>query len=117
MGDFDDLYSPYAQVAARVDQEFARAAERYRDHIAPNGLPGLQCRKGCTSCCSQLFNISLVEAAVISRHVRTLPRETQERLRERALAYQPQCKELLGRRAAEAGLVQIEGKLPIAGLR
>lgn len=113
----EQLYALYDGVAARADSEFARAVERYRDHVAPNGRKGLQCGKGCASCCYQLFNISLLEAAAISRHMKTLPHAEQERLRQRARAYQPQRRALLAGRAAETGLVQIEGKLPLAGLR
>ena len=113
----DQLYALYAGVLERVEAEFARAVDRYRDHIAPNGRKGLQCGKGCSSCCYQLFNISLLEAAAISRHLKTLPPEVRQRLRDRAIAYQPRRKELLRQRAGETGLVQIEGKLPVAGLR
>ena len=111
------LYALYDRIIARVDAEFALAVERSRDHVAPNGKKGLQCGKGCSSCCYQLFNISLLEAAAISRYIKSLPAEAQRRLRDRAIAYQPARRELLATRAAETGLVQIEGKLPVAGLR
>jgi len=111
------IYALYDRMCARWDAEFARAVERYREHVAPNGQRGLQCGKGCASCCSQLFNVSLLEAAAISRQAQSLAAEVRQKLRERALAYQPQRRELLAQRAAETGLVQIEGKLPVEGLR
>ncbi|MBI4462988.1 MAG: hypothetical protein HY653_08790, partial [Acidobacteria bacterium] len=41
------FYREYETVAALVDAEFARNAERFRDHVAPDGQRGLQCRRGC----------------------------------------------------------------------
>ena len=117
MNALDHLYAIYARVVERVEAEFALAVERYRDHVAPNGKKGLQCARGCSSCCYQLFNISLLEAAAISRHVKSFSREMQQRLRQHAREYQPARKELFAQRAGDLGLVQIEGKLPVAGLR
>lgn len=117
MSALEQNYALYERQCARWDAEFARAVERYRAHVAPNGQRGLQCGKGCASCCSQIFNVSLLEAAAISLHVRSLAAEVRQKLRERAVAYQPKRRELLAQRAAETGLVQIEGKLPVEGLR
>lgn len=111
------FYREYETVAALVDAEFARNAERFRDHVAPDGQRGLQCRRGCNACCSQLFEITPLEASYIARHVRQLPADEQQRLRERATAYQEARARLLTARARELKAQHIEGKLPVVGLR
>lgn len=111
------LYREYETVCALVGAEFARSTERFRDHPAPGGGKGLQCRRGCTACCSQLFDVTLLEAAYISRHLRRLPREKQTELRRRAHAYRPQRQKLLEGRAGERWAQQVEGRLPLEGLR
>ena len=47
----------------------------------------MQCRRGCSSCCSQLFSISAIEAAYISKAVKELDTESRELMRRKALAY------------------------------
>ena len=111
------LYREYETVSALVEAEFARNAQRFQNHPAPGGGTGLQCRRGCTACCSQLFDITLLEAAYISRHLRTLPLEKQAELRRRAEAYRPQRQKLLAGRARERWAQQVEGRLPLEGLR
>lgn len=123
MSSLSHLYSLFNSAASATDAEFARAREFYSSHIAPNGAPGLQCRNGCSSCCSQLFEITLLEAAVIARHVKSLPEDHRERLRARAREYRPQRKQLEAARAAESapqGLVQLGSigtKINPTGLR
>ena len=111
------LYREYETVSALVDAEFTRNAERFRNHPAPGGGTGLQCRRGCTACCSQLFDITLLEAAYISRHLRSLPPEKQAELRRRAEAYRPERQKLLEGRGRERWAQQVEGRLPLEGLR
>lgn len=111
------FYREYETVSALVESEFARNARRFQNHPAPGGGTGLQCRRGCTACCSQLFDITLLEAAYISRHLRSLPPEKQAELRRRAEAYRPQRRKLLEGRARERWAQQIEGRLPLEGLR
>lgn len=111
------FYREYETVSALVDAEFARNLQRFQNHPAPGGSTGLQCRRGCTACCSQLFDITLLEAAYISRHVRRLPPEKQSELRRRAEAYRPQREKLLEGRARERWAQEIEGRLPLEGLR
>jgi Fe-S-cluster containining protein len=111
------LYREYETVSALVDAEFRRNAKRFINHPAPVGGTGLQCRRGCTACCSQLFTITLLEAAYIGRHSRTLPPQRQQELRRRAEDYQPQREKLLRGRAAERWAEQVEGRLPLEGLR
>lgn len=111
------LYREYETVSALVEIEFARNVRRFQNHPAPAGGTGLQCRRGCTACCSQLFDITLLEAAYLSRHVRGLPPEKQAELQRRARAYRPQRQKLLQDRGGERWAQQIEGRLPLEGLR
>jgi Fe-S-cluster containining protein len=69
----------YETQAAGWDAEFARVATRFADR--------LQCRRGCSMCCSQMFPISLLEAAVIRRAVLQLPPDRRERLETAARTY------------------------------
>jgi len=58
------LRERYEEVCRKVDREFARNREIYGEKI--------RCGPGCTDCCSQLFQITEVEAAEISRGVRMM---------------------------------------------
>lgn len=111
------FFREYETVAALVDAEFARNLERFRNHITPDGSPGLQCRRGCNACCSHLFEITPLEAAYITRHVQQLPAAERQRLHERAAAYKRAREKLLDARARELKTQHIEGKLPVVGLR
>lgn len=111
------FYREYQTVSALVDAEFARNAQRFQNHPAPGDGTGLQCRRGCTACCSQLFDITLLEAAYISRHLRRLTPEKQVELRRRAEAYRPQRRRLLAGRARERWAQRVVGRLPLEGLR
>ena len=68
-------YDDYLEVAAEWEAEFSRLKREYGEKI--------HCRKGCTDCCSQMFQITEVEAAYISRAVKQLPPDEGERMRAR----------------------------------
>src|SRR6266705_1159607 len=55
----DNLFQAYEAHIAGVDREFRRVFQKFADRM--------QCRRGCSMCCSQMFSISLVEAAYVSR--------------------------------------------------
>ena len=74
-----EIYRVYAEMLAEVDQEFDRVRNIF--------IERMQCRKGCSSCCSQLFSISAIEAAYISRAVKQLDPEPREGMRRSARAY------------------------------
>ena len=95
----------FRDAAARWDAEFRRGA-------ALHG-PRIQCRRGCTHCCYQLFQITEPEAAVISQAVREMPAAEREDLQARASAYLPQREALL----REHGLIEAWGHLPPEGER
>jgi len=62
-----------------VQQEFNRNADKYGDK--------LQCRRGCSKCCSQIFNITLLDAYIIQEHIKSLPPERQAVLKSKAKEY------------------------------
>jgi Fe-S-cluster containining protein len=69
----------YADHAHAVDREFRREADMFSDRI--------HCGRGCSMCCSQMFSISSIEAAYISKSVKSMPAEERERLRAAARDY------------------------------
>ncbi len=73
------FYRAYEAQAAAWDAEFARVSTRFADRM--------QCRKGCSTCCSQMFSISLLEAGAIARAVEALPPAERARVREAACHY------------------------------
>ena len=58
------IYRSYEELVSKVDQEFNRVRDIFSEKM--------QCRNACSSCCSQLFPISVVEAAYISRAMKEL---------------------------------------------
>ncbi|MGH9326510.1 MAG: YkgJ family cysteine cluster protein [Terriglobia bacterium] len=99
------FYNAYLQVAAEWESEFARNRALHGERI--------HCRQGCCECCSQMFLITEVEAAYISRGVKQLPATQQAALRERAAKYLIARDKLLAdRRVPDAW-----GALPPPGLR
>src|SRR5438309_8988096 len=69
-------YDDYLRIAADWEAEFARNQRRYGEKI--------HCRKGCSDCCSQMFQITELEAAYISRAVKELPPDARGRMKQRA---------------------------------
>jgi Fe-S-cluster containining protein len=79
MPELSSIYRTYEELLADVEREFDRVRNIF--------IERMQCRKGCSSCCTQLFSISAIEAAYISKAVKALgPRERSE-MRRKALAY------------------------------
>jgi len=101
--------SPFLQrceeVAQQVDAEFARSAALHGERI--------HCRRGCTHCCHHLFQITELEAAVISRAVKRMPVSQREDLQARARRYLP-CREQIMR---QHGFIEAWGRLPPEGTR
>ena len=79
------IYRTYEGLLTEVENEFDRVRNMFIDRM--------QCRKGCSSCCTQLFAISTVEAAYISKAVSELAPEERDQMRQRAREY---LEELLG---------------------
>ncbi len=92
-----------------VKREFDRNLQVFGDRI--------HCRRGCSSCCYQLFEITAIEAAYLARWFKAQPEEEQADLKARAEGYREARARLLEKWGGNRNLVQIEGKLPGEGLR
>jgi Fe-S-cluster containining protein len=99
------FFQRYLEMAEEVAAEFERNRRLHGERI--------HCRRGCTDCCHQIFQITEIEAAYISRQVKRLPPETRRLLRERARAYLPERQALLERH----GIIEAWGSLPRKGTR
>jgi Fe-S-cluster containining protein len=95
----------YAETCRGYEAEFERNRELHGERI--------QCRSGCDACCSQLFQITEIEAAVVSEGVRGLEPELRERIEARAKAYLPERARLI----AQQGMIEGWGSLPPEGTR
>jgi Fe-S-cluster containining protein len=96
----------YAEHVSAVDREFRREADIFQDRI--------HCGRGCSMCCSQMFSISTIEAAYISKAIKMMPDAERERLQAAAREYIESAKALTG--AAESG-DQEQSITPRPGLR
>lgn len=95
----------FGEAARRWDAEFGRNLAVHGDRI--------HCRRGCSHCCYQIFQITEPEAAMISRAVRQMPPKERDDLQARARAYLPRREALL----REHGLIEAWGHLPPEGTR
>jgi Fe-S-cluster containining protein len=98
-------YETLSQISGEWDKEFDRNKAIYGEKI--------HCRKGCSECCSQMFQITELEAAYISRAVRMLAFDRQRQMKERARQYLHDREDLLARH----GVPDAWGSLPKPGLR
>lgn len=76
MADFKDKFY---DITGLIQREFDRNLELYGDKI--------QCRKGCSKCCSQIFRITLLDSWMIKQHIRSLPDEERNALQQKALQH------------------------------
>src|SRR5262245_46977037 len=83
-----DLFECYEAHVAAVDAEFRRVFQKFAERM--------QCRRGCSMCCSQMFSISSIEAAHISRAVKAMPEAERDRLRVAAIEYIERAKAMTG---------------------
>jgi Fe-S-cluster containining protein len=96
----------YVEYSGAVDREFRREADMFGDRI--------RCGRGCSMCCSQMFSISWIEAAYISKAIKSMPVEERERLRAAARDY-IDCAKRMGVSGDESETVQ--SVTPRAGVR
>lgn len=102
------MTGPYQNVCQSWDREFERNRQVHGDRI--------QCRSGCSACCSQLFQITEPEAAEVSRAVQAMEPGAAGRLRTRAARYLIDRADLLAERGA--GIEEEAwGSLPPPGAR
>lgn len=95
----------YSKICRDWEAEFARNRELYGEQI--------RCRSGCSDCCGQLFQITEIEAAVISQAVAGLAESERSALRAKAKDYAGKRRELVGK----TGQVEAWGSLPPRGSR
>jgi len=105
MDGFKSIRDRYKNFTETVDREFQRNRRLHGKRM--------QCGRGCTDCCHQVFAITEVEAAEISREANRL----EPGLRERLVA---NAREYLPRRAAifsAHGYIRAWGQLPKPEMR
>ena len=95
----------YQEICSRVAEEFRRNRNLHGDRI--------QCRPGCSDCCHQLFQITEIEAAEVSRAVNEMPAAQRVSLREKAAVYLEDRKHLV----SDQGEPEAWGSLPPPGTR
>ncbi|MDO3377794.1 YkgJ family cysteine cluster protein [Geoalkalibacter halelectricus] len=76
MSDLTDLIAAYGEHLAQYDRWFSDCMERFSDRIF--------CAAGCAGCCRALFDISLLDAALLQRGLHGLTPAEQTRVRERS---------------------------------
>lgn len=99
------FWTRYEQACGQVAEEFSRNLALHGERI--------HCRRGCSYCCYQLFQITELEAAVITRAVREMPALDRDDLGQRAREYLPRREEIL----RQHGLIEAWGQLPPEGTR
>ncbi|MBV6432165.1 MAG: hypothetical protein IANPNBLG_02301 [Bryobacteraceae bacterium] len=95
----------YLTICRDFEHEFDRNRRLYGARI--------QCRRGCSDCCHQLFQITEIEAAWISHGIRLLAPELRARLTEKARTYIEDRRLLVSR----GGEPEAWGSLPAPGAR
>lgn len=75
----NDFKQKFYDITVLIQQEFDRNLDIYGDKI--------QCRKGCSKCCSQIFRITKLDAYIIAEHIRSLPAAQRETLQQKARKY------------------------------
>jgi Fe-S-cluster containining protein len=102
----DELFKAYESVLELVDQEFDRNMRRHAGRM--------QCQKGCSSCCSQMFPITALEAAYIWRAVKHMDAPTRQKFQARARIYLKERQRMLDQREKE---LDPDEPLTVIGLR
>jgi Fe-S-cluster containining protein len=74
-----DYKKEFYDITNLVQQEFDRNLKLYGEKI--------QCRRGCSKCCSQIFRITQLDGSIIAQHVKSLAEEERERLVKKAKEY------------------------------
>jgi Fe-S-cluster containining protein len=107
--DTKKVFDRFEFIANLTEGEFDRNFKLY---------PGqMQCRKGCFLCCSQMFRITLIDAAFVSRAVKRLDSETRKRMQEMARQYTKKKEELVCEKAKNMNLDCESDEISTLGLR
>ncbi len=68
----DILKTKFIDITDLIQEEFTRNVDKY-------GLK-IKCSRGCSKCCHQIFNITLVDAYIIKQHINTLQTDMRTKL-------------------------------------
>lgn len=71
-----EILSAYKKLLSEVDAWFSRCSQLYPDRIA--------CTKGCSECCRSLFDITILDAALLQSAIERLPEAVRSNVRSRA---------------------------------
>lgn len=71
-----DFKQKFYDLTSLIQTEFDRNTSIYGEKI--------QCRKGCSKCCSQIFKITMLDAWIIKEHIRSLPDTEKNILKQKA---------------------------------
>lgn len=80
-----DTLTAYRRLLEEIDGWFARCLERYPEQIA--------CRKGCCGCCRGLFDITLLDAALLQHGVARLPAPQRQQVLDRCRKRIPELRQ------------------------
>jgi Fe-S-cluster containining protein len=95
----------YEQICTNYAEEFERNRRLHGEAI--------HCRAGCSDCCHQLFQITEIEAAIVSRGAAQLPDHLRAEAARRAASYLTSREKI----TATAGEPEAWGSLPPPGAR
>ena len=103
------IFDRFRFIANLTEKEFDRNFELY---------PGqMQCRKGCFLCCTQMFRITLIDAAIVSKAIKKLDPEIRKKMQDKARGYLDKKEEMVRERADEMNLDNESDEISTIGLR
>lgn len=103
------VFDRFRFIANLTEKEFDRNFNLY---------PGqMQCRKGCFLCCSQMFRITLIDAAIVSKAVKKLDPEILKKMQDKARLYLKKKDEMIHERAKDMDLDYDSDEISTIGLR
>lgn len=74
-----DLKNRFYDITGLIQKEFDRNLDIYGDKI--------QCGRGCSKCCSQIFRITNLDGWIIGEHIKALPEARRNELKQKAREY------------------------------
>ncbi|MBZ0203861.1 MAG: YkgJ family cysteine cluster protein [Ignavibacteria bacterium] len=74
-----DFKKKFYDITSLIQVEFDRNMDMYGEKI--------QCRRGCSKCCSQIFRITQLDGWMISQHIKQLPEARKNELQQKAKEY------------------------------
>ena len=103
------VFDRFRFIANLAEKEFDRNFGLY---------PGqMQCRKGCFLCCTQMFRITLIDAAIVSKAVKKLDPEILKKMQDKARLYLQKKDEMVHERAEEMNIDHESVEISTIGLR